>query len=136
MMFAVAASVLIVVGVATWAILHQHNQQMARAVIDLRDRSMARGTQPPPNEAPLEIPRNSSHLEIYLPLGSGEGPYDVRIASIRGELLVSGMGEAQIEQGTTILRVDLGGWSAGPDQYLLQIRRRASEWVSFPLQVH
>ena len=45
MIFAVAASILIVVGLATWAVLRQHNQQIARAVIELRDRSMTRGTE-------------------------------------------------------------------------------------------
>ena len=135
MIFAVAASVLMVVGLATWAMLRQHNQQLARAVIDLRDRSMARGTEPPPTEPPLDIPRNASHLKIYLPLGSSDGPYDVRIASIRGEPLVSGTEEAQIEQGITVLRVELRASGVAPGKYLLQIRKQASEWVSFRVQV-
>src|SRR5689334_1352000 len=48
MIFAVAASILIVVGVTTWAVPCQNNEHLARAVVDLRDRSMARGTEPPP----------------------------------------------------------------------------------------
>jgi hypothetical protein len=134
MIFAVAASVLIVVGLATWAMLRQHNQQMARAVVDLRDRSLARGTEPQ-TEPPLEIPRNASHLEIYLPLGSSDGSYDVRVASARGEPLFSGTGEAKLQQGSTVLRIDLGMSLTKPDRYLLQIRRGNSEWVSFPLQL-
>lgn len=133
--FAVAASVLIVVGLATWAMLRQHNQQIARAVVDLRDRSMARGTEPPPTEPPLEIPTNVSNLEIFLPLGSSDGPYDVRIASARSEQLVSVKGVAQIEKGVTVLRVDVGAFRAGPGKYLLQIRKQGAEWVSFPLRV-
>jgi hypothetical protein len=135
MIFAVAASVLIVVGLASWAMLRQHNQQMARAVVDLRDRSLARGMEPPQTEPPLEIPRNASYLEIYLPLGSSDGSYDVRVASARGEPLFSGRGEAKLQQGTTVLRIDLGMSLTKPDRYLLQIRRGDSEWVSFPLQL-
>ena len=70
MIFAVAASVLIVVGLATWAMLRQHNNEQIAAVIDLRDRSMARGIEPPPTEPPMEIPRNASHLEIYPTFGN------------------------------------------------------------------
>jgi hypothetical protein len=135
MIFAVAASVLIVVGVTTWAMLHQRNQQIARAVIDLRDRSMARGSEPPPTELPLEVPRNVSHLEIYLPLGSSDGRYDFRVTSVRDELLFSATAEARLNEGLTVLRVDLGKSLTRPGNYLLQIRRHDSGWVSFPLQV-
>jgi hypothetical protein len=137
MIFAVAASALIVVGVATWAMLRRHsNEQIVHAVVDLRDRSLARGTEPPPTEPPLEIPRNAYHLDIYLPLGSSDGPYDVRVTSVQGEAFVSGAGEARIEQGATVLRVNVGAFRAAPGKYLLQIRKQASEWVSFPLQIH
>ena len=108
MILAVAAIVLIVVGVVTLGMLRHHsNEQIAHAVVDLRDRSMARGTKPPPTEPPLEIPRNASHLDIYLPLGSSDGLYDVRITSVQGEPLVSGSGEAKLERGLTRLRANL-----------------------------
>ena len=135
MIFAVAASVLIVVGLATWAILRQQGPQVARAVIDLRDRSVARGTEPPPTEPPLEIPRNVSRLEIYLPLGSSEGPYDVRITSVRNEPLFLKTGDAKLNQGLTVLSVDLGASLSSPGDYLLQLRRPTAEWFSFPLHI-
>lgn len=135
MIFAVAASVLIVVGLATWAMLRQQDQKFARSVVDLRGRSMTRGTERPPTEPPLEIPRNVSQLEIYLPLGSSEGLYDVRVASVQGEPLLSRTGTAKVEQGLTVLRLDMKMSLARPGNYLLQIRRPASEWGSFPLQV-
>jgi len=135
--FAVAASVLIAVGLATWAILaRQNNQQSARVVVDLRDRSMTRGTETPPAEPPVEISRNAAHLDIYLPLGSSDGLYDVRVISLQGEPLVSGTGEAKVVQGLTLLRIDLRVSLARPGNYLLQIRRPASEWGSFPLLIH
>jgi hypothetical protein len=135
LVFAVAASVLIVVGLATWAMLRQHNQQMARAIVDLRDRSMARGTERPPTEPPLEMPRNVSHLEIYLPLGSSEGTYDLRVISARNEPLYSGTGSAKVNQGVTVLNVDLGMSLSNSGDYFLLIRRSNSEWVSFPLRI-
>lgn len=136
MMLAVAASVLIVVGLATWAVLvRHHNQQVASAVVDLRDRSLARGTEPPPTEQLLEISRNAAHLDIYLPLGSGEGTYDVRVTSVQGEPLLLGRGEAKLEPGLTLLHVDLRTSLGRPGNYYLQIRRPSSEWVSFPLRI-
>lgn len=135
MIFAVAASVLIVVGLATWAMLREHNQQMARAVVDLRDRSLARGTEPPPTEPPLEIPRNASRLDIYLPLGSSDGPYDVRISSVRNDELSHGHGDAALSKGQTVLRVDLERPLSKPGSFLLQFRRPNAEWVSFPLHI-
>jgi len=135
MIFALAASVLIVVGLASWAVLRQHNQQIARAVVDLRDRSMARGTETRPTEVPLEIQRNAAHLEIYLPLGSSEGFYDVRIASTRGEPLLTETGKAKIDQGVTRLHVDLRTQLPRPGSYVLQLRKPTAEWVSFPLLI-
>jgi len=136
MIFAVAASVLIVVGLATWAMLRRHNnEQIARAIVDLRDRSMARGTEPPPTEPPLEIPRNVSHLDIYLPLGSSDGSYDIRLALDSAQPVLSTTGQAKLEQGLTVLHLDLRNHVLNPGRYVLQIRRQASEWISFPLLI-
>ena len=135
MIFAVAASVLIVVGLATWAIVRPHRQQIAQAVIDLRDRSVARGTETPPSEPSVEVPHHTAHLEIYLPLGSAEGFYEVRIASFRGESLLTERGEAKIDQGVIKLHVDLGTPLPRPGSYLLQLRKPGAEWVSFPVDI-
>lgn len=136
MIFAVAASVLIVVGLATWAMLRRHNdEQIARAVVDLRDRSMARGTEPPPTELPLEIPRNVSHLDIYLPLGSSDGPYDIRITSPNGKPLVSRSAGAKLDSGITSLQVNVNLLSADPGLYLFQLRKPGSDWNSYSLRI-
>lgn len=136
MIFAVAATVLIVVGLGTWAMLRRHNDvQFARAVVDLRDRSMARGAEPPPNEPPIEIGRNVSELEIYLPLGSSDGPYDIRIVTANGEALFAGTGVAKVREGITLLSVARNLSSMSPGLYTLQLRKVGSEWNSFPLRV-
>ncbi len=135
MILAAAASVLIVVGLTTWAMLRQHNGGQISAVVDLRDRSMARGTEPPVTEPALQLPRNVAHLDIYLPLGSNDGPYDLRISSVGNELFFSGTGVAKLNEGVTVLPIDLGRSLAKPGDYLLQIRRHNSEWVSFSVQI-
>ena len=101
MIFAVAASVLIVAAIATWAAIRGHdNVQVAQSVVvDLRNHSMARGTEPLPSEPPLEISRSVSHLDIYLPLGSSDGPYDFRISTTREEVLRTGSGFAKVQEG-------------------------------------
>jgi len=136
MIFAVAASVLIVVGLATWAMMRRHNnEQIVRAVVDLRDRSIARSTEPPPNETPIEIGRNVSRLDIYLPLGTSDGSYDVRVTTAKGDVLFSGTAVAAVEAGVTSLRVDANFSSASAGLYVLQLRKFGSEWTSYPLRI-
>ncbi len=134
MIFAVAASVLIVAGLATWAVLRQHNSDQITAVVDLRDRSMTRGVEPP-REPPVQIPRNVARLEIYLPLGSSDGPYDVRITSIRNETVFSGTSDAKLDRGLTVLRIALPAPWTTRGSFVLQVRKQAAEWVSFPLEI-
>ena len=137
-MFAVAASVLIVAAIATWAVIYRHgsNLQVARSVVvDLRNHSMTRGTEPLPSEPPLEISRSVSHLDIYLPLGSGDGPYDLRVSTANGEALLTREAVAKIEQGITSLRVDVSLSTASPGLYVLELRKAGSEWNSYPLRI-
>jgi hypothetical protein len=135
MVLAAAASVLIVLGLATWAMLRQGHQQVIAAVVDLKDRSLPRGTASPQNESPIEISRSASRLEIYLPLGSSEGLYDVRVASTEGESVSSGSANATIEGSATVLLVDLQPRLPETGSYVLQIRKSPSEWASFPMRL-
>ena len=131
---AAAASVLIIVGLTTWEILRQHNSGQISAVVDLRDRSMTRGTEAPPSEAPIEIPRKISHLDIYLPFGSSDGSYDVRIAGANSNLLFNTTGVATVKSGITLLRVE-ANLRLVPGSYVLQIRKAGSDWNSYRANV-
>jgi hypothetical protein len=137
MIFAVAASVLIVAAIATWAAIRGHdNVQVAQSVVvDLRNRSLTRGTDSMPSEPPLEVSRNASRLDIYLPLGSGDGPYDLRVSTANGEALLTREAVAKIEQGITSLRVDVSLSTASPGLYVLELRKAGSEWNSYPLRI-
>ena len=82
---------------------------------------MARGTEVPPAEPPLDIPRKAGSWEIYLRLGSDQGVYDVRIASPDGEALVSASGAARVKAGVASLRVQANLSSLRAGLYVFQI---------------
>ena len=105
------------------------------AVLDLRDRSPQRGAEPGLALPPLEMARNMSHLEIYLPFGSNEGLYDVRLTTTQGESVLVAKGRAKLKQGLTSMGVDVPPSTIRQGRYILQIRKRGLEWSSFPLLV-
>jgi len=105
------------------------------AVLDLRDRSPQRGAEPGLALPPLEMARNMSHLEIYLPFGSNEGLYDVRLTTTQGESVLVAKGRAKLKQGLTSMGVDVPPSTIRSGRYILQIRKRGWEWSSFPLVV-
>ncbi|MGC2832163.1 MAG: hypothetical protein WB627_14950 [Candidatus Acidiferrum sp.] len=94
---------------------------------------MSRSPEPIPGEQPLELRRGFSQLNIYLPLGSPEGAYEVRIVTTSGDSLLNTGGTAQLNDGITTLRAREDAFIARPGQYILQIRKGPSEWSSYPL---
>ena len=88
---------------------------------------MSRGPEPNPGEQPLELRRGISQLNIYLPLGSPEGVYEVRIVTTSGDSLLNMGGTAQLSDGITTLQVREDTFIARPGQYILQIRKAPSE---------
>ena len=94
---------------------------------------MSRSPEPNPGEQPLELRRGFSQLNIYLPLGSPEGAYEVRIVTTSGDSLLNTGGTAQLNDGITTLQVRGNAFIARPGQYILQIRKPPSEWNSYPL---
>jgi len=137
LLLATAAGILVAVAVTGWAVLHRWNSNPTAqtAVLDLRDRSVARGTEANPGEPPLEIVRTVSHLKIYLPLGSSDGDYGVRISDSQDKVLFSTNGIASTQQGLISLVVEVNLSSASPGLYFLQLEKPASRWTSYPLRV-
>jgi len=105
------------------------------AVLDLRDRSPQRGAEPGLALPPLEMARNVSHLEIYLPFGSDEGLYDVRLTTTQSESVLVATGRAKLKQGLTSMGLDVPPSTIRSGRYILQIRKGGWEWSSFPLVV-
>ena len=132
-LLAIAASILIVIGIAGWVLLQKHNESLVAqtAVLDLRNRSIPRGTEPNPAEPPLEINQAATHWDIYLPLGSSEGQYDIRIVTPSGESLMGISGTAQLKDHVTVLQVVTNLPSTSTGQYVLQVRRVGLEWNSY-----
>ena len=129
---AVAACILFVALAALWAYLHNHSQvRLARtAVLDLRDRSMTRGSS---QDGPLELSRDADVLKIYLPSGSQARTYEARIVKASGETVLSRAATAKTQAGTRFLEVTASFSSIPPGQYLLQIREPAADWNSYQL---
>jgi hypothetical protein len=134
-LFAFAASILVAVGIGGWVLIRRHSETLVAqtAVIDLRSRSVSRSPEPNPGEHPLELRRGFSQLNIYLPLGSPEGAYEVRIVTASGDSLLNTGGPARLSDGITTLHVREDAFIARPGQYILQIRRAPSDWNSYPL---
>jgi hypothetical protein len=134
-LLAIAASILIVIGIAGWVLLQKHNESLVSqtAVLDLRNRSIPRGTEPNPTEPPLEINRVATHWNIYLPLGSSEGQYEIRIATPSGEIVFAAGGAAKLADQITSLQIPASLSSSRSGSYVLQIRKTGSEWSSYPL---
>lgn len=134
---AVAAGILLAAAVTGWALLHKRSENLTAqtVVLDLRDRSIARGEEPNSAEAPLEISGKVSHLKIYLPVGSSEGDYEIQISGTDRKMLFAAKGTAIKQQGVMYLAVDTDSSSASPGLYVLQIRKFGSAWTSYPLRV-
>jgi hypothetical protein len=132
---AAAAGILFAVGVLGWALLHKRNESLVAqtAVLDLRDRSVARGGEPTPGEQPLELSRAVKHLNVYLPRGSAEGPYELRIAITAGSAIFTTNGVASLKDGVTSIEAAVDLSSEPPGRYVLQVRKPNSEWNSYPL---
>jgi hypothetical protein len=134
-LFAVAATILVAVGIASWVLIQRHNETVLSqtAVLDLRNRSASRSPEPNPGEQPLELRRGFSQLNIYLPLGSPEGAYEVRILTTSGDSLLNAGGTASLNDGVTVLLLSGKLSVARPGQHILQIRKPPSQWNSYPL---
>jgi hypothetical protein len=92
-----------------------------------------RGTEPNPNEQPLEVNRAATLWNIYLPLGSSEGQYDIRVVTPSGELLFAVDGTAKLTDHITSLQIPSSVSSSPRGRYVLQIRKTGSEWSSYLL---
>lgn len=134
---AIAASILVVVGVAGWALFFKQKGPavVQTAVLDLRNRSVPRGGEANPGEQPLEVSREVKRLNVYLPLGSAEGPYELRIALTAGSAIFTTNGVASLKDGVTSIQAVVDLSSASPGQYVFQVRRPDSGWNSYPLKL-
>src|SRR5713226_5419335 len=121
---AVAAVLLFAVAGWLWVRTRPSVEATNTAVLDLRERSVARGQNPSETgQAPLEIPRSAKHLILDLPIGSKEGPYDVGLLTEAGDQILRATGTAKLHDHVTGLRVDIDVSSVRPGVYILGVRQ-------------
>ena len=133
---ATAAVLLFAVGGWLWVRARHSVETTETAVLDLRERSVARGQNPSDaGQAPLEIPRTAKHLVLDLPIGSKEGPYDVGLITNTGDELLRATGMAELHDHITGLRVDVDLSSIRPGEYSLGVRPSSLEWTRYPIRV-
>ena len=133
---ATAAVLLFAVGGWLWVRARHSVQTTDTAVLDLRERSVARGQNPSDTgQAPLEIPRTAKHLVLELPIGSKEGPYDVGLLTDAGEELLRATGTAELRDHIIRLRVDVDLSGIRPGTYSPRIRQPSLEWTRYPARV-
>jgi hypothetical protein len=136
--WAAASAVVLLFAVGGWLWVRARHSAEATdtAVLDLRERSVARGQSPSQTgEVPLEIPRSVKHLVVNLPIGSKEGPYDVGLLTDTGDQLLRATGVAELHDHITRLRVDVDLSSVRPGAYSLAVRQPNLEWTRYPIRV-
>jgi len=133
-----ASAVVLLFAVGGWLwVRARHSVEVTdTAVLDLRERSVARGqSQADAGQAPLEIPRSAKHLVLDLPIGSKEGAYDVGLLAETGEQIWRAAGTAALQNQITNLRVDVDLSSIRPGRYFLGVRQPNVEWTRYPIRV-
>jgi hypothetical protein len=142
---AIAAGIALAVAIGVWAWLGGWRQQKAggggefarreepasyqAVLLDLRNRSVLRGEESVPGEAPLELPRGRLSLSIYLPIGNGPGKYEFEIAQEPEKPLARAEEDiAGLREGIAVFSAKLNLESLRPGLYLAGIRRSGQSW--------
>jgi len=136
MLVATAAVLLFAVGGWLWVRARRSVEATDVAVLDLRERSVARGQrQSETDQTPLAISRTTKHLVLDLPIGSKEGPYDVGLLTGTGDQILRSTGMAQLHDHITDLRVDVDLSSVQAGAYSLGVRQGGLDWTRYPIRV-
>lgn len=136
MWLAAAAMVLLAVGGWLWVRSRPSGQTAVVAVLDLRGRAAVRGENTPDaSQPPLEVPRGAKTLNLELPIGSNEGPYDVALLNSSGAELFRTSATAKLEDHVVVLRTDVDLVGISPGSYFLGVRQQGLEWTRFPVRL-
>jgi hypothetical protein len=134
-----AAAAVFIFAIAGWFWVHTRpSVQMSETVVlDLRERSLARGENPNgAKEGDLEIPRTARHLIVDLPIGSREGSYDLALLNGAGDEVSRATGTAKLEDHVVILRADIDIRNLSPGPYFIGLRQLGPEWNRYPTRVN
>jgi len=136
-LLAIAASIFIVAGLAGWALFPKQKKPLVTetATLDLRNRSLPRGTEPNPAEPPLMVSRGATHWNIFLPFGSDAASYDIRLLAGSGELLVSTKADAKLTDGVAVIQISVDLSSRSPGQCVLRLTRNGAQESSYVVEL-
>jgi hypothetical protein len=136
MWLAAAAIVLLAVGGWLWVRSRPLGQTTAVVVLNLRGRAAVRGdSTPQTSQPPLDVPRNAKTLNLELPIGSNEGPYDVALLNPSGAELFRTSATAKLENHVVVLSADVDLLGVPPGSYFLGVRQPGLEWTRFPVRL-
>jgi hypothetical protein len=133
-----AAAAVLVFAVAGWLWVRTRPpvQTSATVVLDLRERSLARGkNSTDAKEVALEIPRTARYLIMDLPIGSKEGSYELALLNEAGDEVSRATGTATLEDHIAILRADIDIRNLSPGLYFLGLRQLGPEWSRYRTRV-
>lgn len=102
-------------------------------VLDLRKRGISRGENNN-QDGDLALPKGRLKLSIFLPIGSEEGDYQVRISGRQNQLLTV-PGRAVVKNHITVLTIDVDTSAFEKARYSLAIRQAGWGWYRYPLKV-
>jgi hypothetical protein len=133
-----AAAAVFIFAIAGWYWVRTGLPAQTAAVVtlDLRGRATVRGENPPEiNQLPFQVPRNAKTLNLELPIGSNEGPYDVVLLNPSGTELFRASAAAELEDHIVVLRVEVDLARISRGSYFLGLRQSGLEWMRFPVRV-
>jgi hypothetical protein len=108
---------------------HQSGSQVAVAVLNLDSEPTQRSGDDAPRTGELQrLPRKQLDLTINLPRGMEEGSYEVEMDADNDKPLFTVTGNARLQNGLTVLVVNLDLSHVAPGKYRVRIRRQGESW--------
>ncbi len=111
-------------GQAPPSVQEQKSVEVQVVMLDLRNRGVTRGENNNP-ERDLDLPKGRLKLSIYLPIGSEEGNYEVRITGRRNRVLTA-KGKAAMQDHIDVLTLEIDTSASEAGGYSLAIRQVGS----------
>ena len=115
------------------SVQEQKSAELQVVVLDLRKRGVT-GGESNKQEGDLDLPKGRLKLSIYLPIGSEEGDYEVRISGQHNQVLTA-KGKATMQNHLNVLTVQLDTSTFEAGKYSLAIRQAGWGWNRYPLQL-
>jgi hypothetical protein len=108
--------------------------QTAALVLDLRQQGLTRGATPNWSQPVTpRLPRVRLSLQIYLPIGSDEGAYDLAFTRNSTGPIIPISGSARFADKIVILPICLDLTNSAPGLYHLYLRHGQSQWRTYPV---